>query len=158
LLVLESPGSLRIEAAVPEAIAHYLKSGQELQVHVDALQRDLTASVSELSPSADPLSRTLLAKLDLPNVEQLRPGMFGRLAVQTGTERVVTVPSGAIVERGQMETLFVLERGKARLRLVRSGRRLDGETEVLAGLERGEPVIVSEVTQLLDSQPVEVQP
>lgn len=158
LLVLESPGTLRLEAAVPEGIAHYLENGLSLQVRIDALQREMTARISELSPSADPVSRTLLVKLDLPNLPELRPGMFGRLVVRTGSEHVVTVPSSAIVKRGQMEGVFVVSQGKARLRLVRSGRSGDGRTEILAGLESDEPIVVSQVDQLVDAQPVEVQP
>jgi RND family efflux transporter MFP subunit len=158
LLVLESPGALRLEAAVPEAIASYLKLGQAMLVRVDALQRDLPAVVSELSPSADPVSRTLLVKLDLPKEPELRPGMFGRLVVRTGEERVVSVPSGAIVQRGQMELVFVVDHQQARLRLVRSGRSRDGRTEILAGLDAGEAVVSSHAEQLVDAQPVEVRP
>lgn len=158
LLVLESPGTLRLEAAVPEAIAHFLTTGKQMPVRIDTLQRELNATVSELSPSADPVSRTVLVKLDLPSVPELRPGMFGRLVVRTGEERVVTIPSDALVRRGQMETVFVVDRGKARLRLVRSGRSHDGTTEILAGLDHGESVVIAQANQLVDAQSVEVKP
>jgi membrane fusion protein (multidrug efflux system) len=158
LLVLESPGTLRLEAAVPEGIAHFLHEGDVMQVRLDAAKEPLEAKLSELSPSADPGSRTVLVKLDLPNVPDLRAGMFGRLTVRTGAESSVRVPAQAIVRRGQLETLFVAERGKAALRLIRAGRSVDGETEVLAGLEGGEAVVVEPVTLLADGQPIEVRP
>lgn len=158
LLVLESPGTLRLEAAVPEGIAHFLREGDVMQVRLDAAKEPLAAKLSELSPSADPGSRTVLVKLDLPNVPDLRAGMFGRLTVRTGEESSVRVPAQAIVRRGQLETLFVAERGKAALRLVRTGRSAGGETEVLAGLERGEAVVVEPATLLADGQPIEVRP
>jgi len=158
LLVLESPGQLRLEASVPEAIAHFIHAGDDLTVRIDALGRELSATVSEVSPSADPVSRTLLVKLDLPESPELRAGMFGRLMVRTGEAKAVLVPSSALVQRGQMETLFVVERGVAHLRLVRSGRLRDGSVEVLAGIEPGETIVAEHPERLVDGQPVEVKP
>jgi len=158
LLVLESPGALRLEASVPEAVAHSLKIGTKMKVSVDAIDRDLQAEVAELSPSADPQSRTVLVKLDLPADEQLRAGMFGRLTVPTSEVSSVVIPANAIMKRGQMETAFVVEDGKARLRLVRTGRTSEGGTEILAGLSAGETVITDHVAQLVDGQPLELEP
>jgi membrane fusion protein, multidrug efflux system len=158
LLVLESPGALRLEAAVPEVIAQVLHRGDVLSARIDSIPQPLSATVSELSPSADPISRTVLVKLDLPNTEALRPGMFGRLSVQTGQERAVVVPTPAVVKRGQMELVFVVKEDKAQLRIVRTGRAHDGVTEVLAGLDGDEPVVVDNAALLVDGQPVEVKP
>lgn len=158
LLVLESPGALRLEAAVPEAIAQQLHPGDVLSARIDSLPAPLSAKVSELSPSADPVSRTVLVKLDLPDTAGLRPGVFGRLSVQTGQERAVVVPTAAIVKRGQLELVFVTRDDTAQLRIVRTGRSRDGTTEVLSGLEDGEPVVVDNARLLVDRQPVEVKP
>ena len=51
--------------------------------------------------------------------------------------RALTVPAGALVHRGQMTSVFVVEKGIARVRLV----NVSG-TEVLAGLSEGDVVIV----------------
>ncbi len=158
LLVLESPGAMRLEAFVPETLAHRLARGTRMPVHVDALGRDFEATVAEQSPSADPASRTVLIKLDLPETPELRSGMFGRLVVPTGEDRAVTVPREALVRRGQMETVFVADHGHARLRIVRAGRSYDGRIELLSGLAGGEPVIVTHAERLLDGQAVTVQP
>lgn len=158
LLVIESPGALRLEAYVPEVSAAGLPIGRALTVRVDALAQELAASVGELSPTADAVSRSVLVKLDLPRAEGLRSGMFGRVSIARGQEQVLTVPAGALVRRGQLETLFVADHGRARLRLVRVGRDLSARAELLAGLEPGEPVIVSHPERLRDGQPVEVRP
>jgi membrane fusion protein (multidrug efflux system) len=158
LLTLQSANALRFEAAVPEAIAGAVRPGAAMRVRIDTLGQELTGHVSELSPSADPASRTVLIKLDLPPTSVIRSGMFGRISVPTGEERAVVVPSSALVQHGQIEALFVVEEGRAQLRLVRSGRTRDGHTEVLSGLERGEPVVVAEARQLSDADPVRVLP
>ena len=50
----------------------------------------------------------------------------------------MTVPAGALVRRGQVTSVFVVEKDIARVRLV----NVSG-TEVLAGLSDGDVVIVS---------------
>jgi hypothetical protein len=69
--------------------------------------------------------------------------------------RSVVVPVTAIARRGQLESVFVVERGVARLRLVRTGRERDGAIEVVSGLSDGESVVSADVGTLLDDQPVQ---
>ena len=64
----------------------------------------------------------------------------------------------AVLKRGQMELVFVAKDGKAALRLVKTGKGLEGRVEVLSGLEEGEQVIVSDIARLADGQPVTIQP
>jgi membrane fusion protein, multidrug efflux system len=155
LLVLEDPTSLRLEAAVPEAMSRDLRVGARLPVRIDGIDGELAATVSEQAPTADPQSRTVLVKLDLPeHLAGLRPGMFGRLLMRATPTHAITIPEAAVVQRGQLETVFVVDDGKAKLRLVRSGRRQDGAVELLSGLQRGELVVVSEPDRLRDGQPV----
>jgi RND family efflux transporter MFP subunit len=156
--LLESPGALRLEASVPEVIAKLLHSGDVLSAQLDALSAPVTATVSELSPSADPVSRTVLVKLDLPNIPELRSGMFGRLTVNTGAKRAISVPSAAVLRRGQMELVFVVQDHKAQLRIVRTSPAPDGSTQVLSGLEDGELVVVANAALLADGQPLDVRP
>lgn len=158
LLMLESRGALRLEAAVPEGISHLLHLGDVLPVEIDALHKTLDARVSELSPSADSESRTLLVKLDLPELPELRAGMFGRLGVVTGEERAVVVPDTAVLHRGQLELVFIADKNTAKLRLVRSARGEAGKAIVLAGLEGGERVVTDHLAELSDGQPLEIKP
>jgi len=52
------------------------------------------------------------------------------------------VPAGALFRRGDQWATFVVEDGRARLRLVRAGRSSGTETQVLEGLKPGEEVIL----------------
>ena len=54
--------------------------------------------------------------------------------------------------------MFVVEDGKARLRLVRSGRAQEGFVELLAGVREGESVAIADTAHLVDGQSVTVQP
>jgi len=157
LIEIENPVHLRFEAAVPESTAGVVKIGDELSVRLPALARELRAQVTEISPVADPISRTVLIKADLPSVSGLKSGQFGYAAVPTGREVVITVPHTAVVQRGQMELVFLPKDGRAVMRLVRTGRHLGSEVEILAGLEAGEEVIAAGAADLRDGSAVEMQ-
>jgi RND family efflux transporter MFP subunit len=122
------------------------------------LNQIVVGTVSEISPIADPVSRTFRVKLDLPPVDGLRTGQFGRVSVPVAETRLLLVPREAVLKRGQMEIVFVVRDGRASLRLVKTGKALDGRVEVLSGLEEGDSVVVRDTDRLIDGQPVTVQP
>jgi len=155
LLEIESPTALRFEADLPEAILDRVQLGAKLPVR---LAKVIEGTVSEISPVADPVSRTFRIKLDLPAVEGLRTGQFGRVSVPVAAAQLLLVPREAVLKRGQMELVFVARDGRAVLRLVKTGKSLDGRVAILSGLEAGEAVIVSDTTRLIDGQPVTPQP
>jgi hypothetical protein len=63
----------------------------------------------------------------------------------------LTVPASAIVRRGQLTSVFVVDKGIARVRLVDLS-----ESEVLAGLAESEVVILSPPNGLTDGRRVGV--
>jgi nitrous oxidase accessory protein NosD len=81
----------------------------------------------------------------------LRSGAFGRARFSDRARRALTVPEGALVHRGQMTSVFVVEKGIARLRLV----NVSG-AEVLAGLSEGDTVIVAAPPAVTDGRRVTV--
>jgi membrane fusion protein (multidrug efflux system) len=157
LLEMEDPTTLRLEADVPEALMGKLSLGDKLSLRVPAIGAALEGTVGEIAPVADPNSRTFPVKLDLPRTTGLRSGQFGRLAVPVAEVNAIRVPAGAIIVRGQMEIAFVVVNGKAQMRLVKSGKHLEGETEIVSGLNPGEPIVIEGAAQLLDGQPVEAK-
>jgi RND family efflux transporter MFP subunit len=157
LLDMEDSTALRLEADVPEAVVGKLTLGDKLPVRIAALETELEGVVSEIAPAADSGSRTFLVKLDLPGTSGLRAGQFGRVAMPVGVTRALRVPAAAVTQRGQMELVFIVSEGKAQLRLVKTGKRLGGEVELISGVSAGERVVVENVVGLVDGQPVEAK-
>ena len=157
LLELEDSSALRLEADVPEAIVGRLALGDKLPVRIAAVETELEGIVSEIAPAADPNSRTFLVKLDLPNTPGLRAGQFGRVAMPVGETSALRVPASAVVQRGQMEIIFVVAGSKAQLRLVKTGKRIGDEVELVSGVEAGEKIVIEGTAGLVDGQPVEVR-
>ncbi|HEY3500994.1 MAG TPA: hypothetical protein VGK73_40150, partial [Polyangiaceae bacterium] len=106
----------------------------------------------------DDATRTRLAKVDLSESTGLRAGRFGRLLLATGSSLAVSVPSGALVRHGQLEGVFVVEAGTARLRLVRSGRMHEGRLDIASGLSGNERVVIEGAAELVDGERVQVRP
>ncbi len=143
LLRLYNPRLLRLEANVRESLAMRLVKDTELAVRIDALGADLTGTVEEIVPSADPGSRSFLVKVTLPENESLYPGMFGRLRIPSAEKERYYVPAAAVRRMGQLEFVMAeTDRGAVR-RYVRTGSRgSEGRIEVLSGLEPGEHILV----------------
>jgi len=158
LLEIEAPAELRFEAALPEALLGSVKLGAKMKVKVASVKQPLEAVVSEIAPVADQMSRTFQVKLDLPSAVGLRTGQFGRVSVPVAEVMLLLVPQSAVIKRGQMELVFVAKDGKASLRLVKTGKSLNGQVEILSGLEEGEQVIINDPAALVDAQPVTLPP
>jgi RND family efflux transporter MFP subunit len=158
IVELEDPGSLRIECEVPEGLIDRIKLGAGMTVSAADSTQTMSGIVSEIAPAANPASRTFLVKLDLPAGAGLRLGQFARVVVPTGEKPTLRLPAGAVVVRGQMEIVFVVQKQVAHLRLVKTGRKSDGQVEIASGLEAGETVVVAGAADLMDGQPIQEQP
>lgn len=157
LIGIEDPSMLQLEADVPDTIASRIQQNSRLAIQVDSLKGELDGTVAEIAPTADPASRTFRVKLDLPPTAGLRSGQFARLIVPVGESNSVRVPASAVVVRGQLEILFVVTNQRAQLHLVKTGKTIGDEVEILAGLNSGESVVVGGAALLTDGQPVEAK-
>jgi RND family efflux transporter MFP subunit len=157
LLELEGRAGLRLVADIPSLLAGHVLPGAKLAVRVDPLPNTITGTLAEISPAADPASRTVRMKVDLPETPGLSTGQFGRLAVPIGEATFLFVPPPALIRRGQLEILFVAADGKAQMRLVRAGKETPQGIEILAGLAPGEGVVIEGAGTLRDGQPLQTQ-
>ena len=155
LLVLDDPRAYRLEAVVGESAVGRVRMGETVPVVVDSLGRTLIGRVAEIIPAADPASRTVTVKLDLPADAALRTGLFGRARFPAAERQALLVPLGALVERGQLTSAYVVDaQGIARLRLVTAGARYGDRVEILSGLDAGERIVVEGAPRLSDGASV----
>ncbi|MEJ2031513.1 MAG: efflux RND transporter periplasmic adaptor subunit [Deltaproteobacteria bacterium] len=156
LLVLKNNHHLQVVAAVPEVLALKIHLGDKLTVRIPAAEVQTIGVVREIAPSADSESRTTLVKVQLNGDNTLRPGQFAKVVLPGAPVKTFLVPEGAVSRFGQMERVWVVQNGTARLRLVRTGEHQAGQVEILAGLNAGDQVIVQGGKQLVDGQPVQI--
>ena len=160
LFTLEDTSRYRLDATFNESDMRPIRIGGQATVAIDALgSSELTGKVAQIVPSADPASRTFLVKIDLPADPGLRSGLFGRARFSRGSRTALTIPRSAVIERGQMQAVYVLDAGNvATLRYVTTGNALGQQVEVLSGLESGERVAAAPGDRQLADKRIEPRP
>jgi RND family efflux transporter MFP subunit len=156
LFVIADEGLLRVEAAIEESRASDLKLGDSAIVETDALAAPVVGKVSEIAASVDVASRAFLAKVDLPEGVQVRPGTFARVRFRVGMRSRLVVPTSAISALGSLERVFVVQGDTVQLRMVTLGTAQPPWTEVLSGLSADEPVVMAAPAELRDGSRVTV--
>jgi membrane fusion protein, multidrug efflux system len=158
LLTVERDAGFRLEVSVDESRLPAVRPGQTVAVTLDAVDHAVGARVSAIVPAVEAASRTYIVKIDLPPLPNLRSGVFGRAAFSLASRNILAIPAEAVVERGQLQQIFVVEDGQARLRMITAGRRGGNKLEVLSGLDAGEKLIAPVPAGLADGARVEVRP
>ena len=152
LFSIEQQGRLRLELPVDSALSASVALGTPLTVGVDAAGFTGKVPVTEIVAAADPVSRAFIVKADLPAFPGLRSGQFARATLAFGTREAVTVPEAALVRRGQLDGVFVVEGGeRLAYRIVQLGNETaPGRREILSGLSAGERLAVAGVDRASD--------
>lgn len=143
LLIVQTAGNMRLEAFVRESLINQIHPGHEMTVEISAINKQVTGIVEEIVPSADPKTRSFLVKVGLPFLQDLYPGMFGRLHIESGTKEAIFVPVEAIIKVGQLETIMVKVKDKWIKYYVKTGKQSNGMIEILSGLDGGEVIGIS---------------
>jgi len=159
LFTVEDPRRYRLEVAVDEGDIALVRIGQPIAVGIDGLDSELAGKVAQIVPAADSATRSFLVKIDLPSGQRLRSGVFGRARISRGERTSILVPRSAIVNRGQLQAVYVLDAAHiAALRYVTLGNVAGEQVEVLSGLDDGETVVMEVGNQELGGKKIEARP
>lgn len=99
-------------------------------------------------------TRTAKLRIELANRDGvLLPGMFASVEVTSPqTAPVLAIPDSALIDSGNRQVVLVLRgEGVFQPRAVTVGRRSNGMTEIMSGLDSGEEVVTS-ATFLIDAE------
>jgi len=147
LVTMFDPRDLRVTATVPQTALPRLKLTEPVRVEIASLGKSITATKVTVIPVADARAHTTRIRLDLPAAEGVLPGQFARARFVTGGVRVLAVPATALLRRGEVTAVYVVDgEGRAQLRQVRAGEEVgDGFVEILSGLSAGERIATNPV-------------
>lgn len=156
-IVLVGTGGLEVRADLPAEHAGIVHPGSEVTVVVPESGARVPARVTRVVPVLDGGSRRFRveAAFDPPEAGgRLMPGSFARLEVERAGESTRWVPEDALVRRGQLTGVYVVEADTLRLRWVRTGERRPDAVEILAGLPAGSRLVRRPDPALEDGTPV----
>ena len=160
LMRVEDARRLRLHVSLSETETAAAVPGASVEVTVPSVpDRSWTGTIAEVVPAVDPATRTTLVKIDLPEDPALRSGLFGRARFTVGERQALRVPRAAVVNRGGMDGVFVVDENVASFRLIQLAPAAAGDAvEVLSGLTPGERVVLDPPATLTEGAAVEVQP
>lgn len=141
LLVVEEAGEREGKLSVPVEASAGLAPGDTIRV--TALGgRTFAAPVRVVARGADPMSKTVEVRVVLP--EEWPTGVSVTALVPVGVTQAITIPSEAVVRRGQLTGVRVVTSDGVALRWIRLGRAVGdgGRVEVLSGLNAGDQIVL----------------
>jgi RND family efflux transporter MFP subunit len=144
LVALYNPDMLQIEGDVNDNYREQVKEGEVAQVSVPAVNFQADLALTEIFPISASGSRTFKVRTAMVQNPALMPGMFARLALPLGSSRGILISKGAVHTVGQLTMVKVRVDHGAQMRQVKLGRQVGDQIEVLAGLQPGEKILVSE--------------
>ncbi len=148
--------SYQVVLRVDESRATVVPVGATLDVICDGAQAAVVhkGRVIEVGRATVVDSRTVVVKVALEAGDGVRAGGFARVRLPDGPRTAFMVPASAVRQSGQLSTVFTVESGRARVRLVRLGRTAGRDIEVLAGVANLDVMIVNPPAALRDGAPV----
>ena len=156
LFTIEDTRSYRLEVTVNEGDIRSVRAGQNASVSLEALgSTEISGRVQQIVPGADSASRSFLVKIQLPADGHFRSGLFGRARFRKGERQTLLIPRAAIVERGQLQGIYVIDANQmSQLRYVTLGVTMGPQVEVLSGLQDGERIAAAPGTRELGGKQI----
>jgi multidrug resistance efflux pump len=160
LMTIEDDSRYRLEAAVEESQVGRIRLRDPARVRIDAIgAEDINGAVAEIVPAADPASRSYTVKIDIRSAKAqslLRTGMYGTARFVAGQKQSILIPEKAIVARGQLTGVFVVDGSDiARFRLIKTGKTFGDRVEILSGLGDGDRMVVAGLSNVSDGSRIE---
>jgi len=151
VVVLQETDVLEARVGIPESQLSLVKPGDKAYLHVQGVPDPIETSVSAVSDSIDPQTRTYLVKMLVPNADRsLKAGVFAHVDIvpQSLSEVLLIPPDAVRTEDGETRVLTVRD-GLAVSVPVRIGITTEEAVEVISGLEAGTEVIVGEAARTI---------
>lgn len=152
---------LRMVLFVPPSTALRIHNGEEADVHFSDIPNHVfSGKVSRSSGLIDATSGTMQVELTLPNPDFILPaGLSGIAKIKSqAATAVLMIPSNAVANREGVPNVAVVENGKVKFQVIKPGRTIGPEIEILSGLTSEGQVIISPNSLLQDGDPVNATP
>src|SRR6058998_1446926 len=145
--------------AIPETLVGRAKSGTATVTLWSDADKKYTAKLREIAPSADPATRTYLAKFSLPEADdKVSLGMTATLTLaDAATERVAKLPLSALFSQGSNPSLYTVDdAGAVKLQPVVVKSYESNAVVIAGGVIEGAKVVALGVQKIDPAQKVRV--
>jgi len=149
---------VKVVVAVDEKKIRFISMGQGARVTLEAYPGEVfNARVTNISPIANPVNRTIDVELGIPNPDhRIKPGMYVEVEWILRTRAAMVVPLGAVVDRGGRKYAFLADSGLAKMTEVTVGAVVGDVLEILSGLNNDDLIVTTGAGQLNDKDKIKV--
>jgi len=150
---------LLMEINLPEKNITTIHVGQDVSITNYTLPKDtLKAKINELSPVVSTETRTFKGKLVIENPDlKLRPGMFVKADIEVARrDSAIVISKDIIVTGNRGKTVYVVEKGASRERIITIGLENETSVEVIEGLKKNERVVTKGFETLRNNSKVKI--
>ena len=143
---------------IPEDKVQLLRKAGAVTVRLWANSRQtLPGKIREVSPVADPASRTYTVKVSIPARPDVRLGMTASVELATGASGgALRAPLSALVQNKGASAVWVVENGAVKLVPVQVAGQVDNDVLLAGGVRAGQQVVTAGVNQLKAGQKVRI--
>lgn len=155
LLTIIDLSIFEVEVKIPENYADDLGIGLKTEINFNGQTH--MGEVTAISPEVfegQVVGRIRFAQADLAGLRQ-NQRVTARVLIES-KENILKVKRGAFVESGGGRIAYVVNNQSATKRKIQLGARSIGEVEVLSGLEQGDEIIISSISQFNDSELISI--
>lgn len=159
VVTLMDYSKLLMEINLPEKNITTTHVGQEVAITNYTLPKDtLRARINELSPVISTETRTFKGKLVIDNPDlKLRPGMFVKADIEMARrDSVIVIPKDIIISGNRGKTVYVVEKGAVRERILTTGLENETSVEVIEGLKKNDRVVTKGFETLRNNSKVKI--
>jgi membrane fusion protein (multidrug efflux system) len=138
--------SLRIDFRVPEKHIGQIGAGQISDIRLETFKNQVfQASVDAIEPKSESESHSIKVRASMANPQHvLQHGMFCQISLIIGEKpNALSIDESAIEIEGEIEYVWVIDKGKAFKRRVLTSTHENGRAEISAGLTEGEMVVTA---------------
>ena len=156
---LARTGEKEARISIPEDQVEVVRQVKEMQVRIWANQAlVLRGQLRELSPVADPATRTYTAKISIPNAPpEVRLGMTATVSFITkANKNLIRLPLTALLNEKNQTSLWVIENGVVKSVPVQVGGVMGNEVVIASGVNAGQMIVTAGVNTLRPGQKVKV--
>lgn len=141
---------------VRSADAGQLTIGTPINCVLDNSEQQVQAIITEVAPSADPMTHTITVKARLNDADSLAAGFTATAEIPGALTKILLAPRSAIYSTGGLTLVTIVDaNGAARTRAVTVGRTRDADIEILSGLNNGDTVVLDRSAPIAEGTRIE---
>lgn len=148
------------EIGVSDQDIKHIVLGEKVKVYVYGLDKKFDGIVNEISPSADPATRTFSVKVKINNPEfEIKPGMVAKVDIPVSSVEGILIPVSSVLSKPEGEIVFIYdeETKTVKKQIVKTGDIMKDKIKIISGINNGDKLVIEGQFKLNDNDKVSVE-